>query len=152
MKNASSGILIFANSIHSNDKSASTSDGRQRHASTTRATTTAGRTTFRTTRSSPATTRVPAIVTATLNSDQALTTYTVQLYESGECDHFGHGEGETFLGAVNAVTSGSGNAAITMNAAVTPGWYLTMPASDPDGNTSEFSACYQVKATPIRFS
>jgi len=55
----------------------------------------------------------------------------------------GFGEGQTFLGFVNAITDASGKAAFTFNVptANVAGTFFSATATDPAGNTSEFSAC-----------
>ncbi len=77
-------------------------------------------------------------VQGTLNS-AANTTYRVELFGQGECDPTGHGEGETLLAAFDVTTDGSGNASFSR--AVVPAPVITATATDPAGNTSEFSAC-----------
>ncbi|MDQ6622819.1 MAG: DUF5050 domain-containing protein [Verrucomicrobiota bacterium] len=53
----------------------------------------------------------------------------------------GYGEGERYLGATDITTSflGEGSFSFSSNAAVQPGEFITATATDPDGNTSEFS-------------
>ncbi len=60
--------------------------------------------------------------------------------------HPGYGEGETFLGSAQATTDATCNAAfeVTLPVAVSPGAFITATATDPAGNTSEFSACRPV--------
>lgn len=87
-------------------------------------------------------------VTATLDSDRPLVTYTVHVYESSVCDAWGYGEGATFLGGTTVVTNSGGDATISVTAMATPGASLTMLASDPDGNTSEFSPCFAAPNDP----
>jgi hypothetical protein len=62
-------------------------------------------------------------------------------------------EGQQFIGFVNTTTDASGNASFnsTIGTAVTPGRVVTATATDPVGNTSEFSAGTVVVAvTPVR--
>ncbi len=77
-------------------------------------------------------------ITATLRS-RANTTFTVEVFGNGECDPSGHGEGQTFLGTFDIATdaSGLGMAVAPFNAA----GGVTATATDPEGNTSEFSFC-----------
>ena len=81
------------------------------------------------------------IVAGTLNS-RANTGYGVDFFSNLDCDSSGHGEGQTYLGSTNVTTDGAGNAAflVTFAQALT-GRYLTATATDPNGNTSEFSPC-----------
>ena len=81
-------------------------------------------------------------VTGTLNST-ASTVFTVEFFSNPSCDTSGNGEGQTFLGSTSVTTDGSGNASInvTLSTATPFGHSLTATATDPAGNTSEFSAC-----------
>jgi hypothetical protein len=81
----------------------------------------------------------------TLNS-AASTMFTLDLYASVACDSSGNGEGETYLGSTTVTTDAGCNGAfnITFNAAVPVGRFITATATNPSGNTSEFSACVQV--------
>lgn len=68
----------------------------------------------------------------------ANTVYTVQLFANASCD----GEGATYIGQTRVTTNGSGNGSFSVilpDAAA--GNILTATATDPSGNTSEFSAC-----------
>lgn len=68
--------------------------------------------------------------------------YRVEVFANETCDTTGHGEGETYLGFVDASTGADGQLEVT---APFPGLeeaaYVTATATDPAGNTSEFSAC-----------
>ena len=89
-----------------------------------------------------------ASVQGTLNSTSN-TTFSVQLYEStAACGVSGQGEGllETF----NVTTDGSGNAPFTRTGLVLiAGRYVMATATDPAGNTSEFSGCVQIVAAAV---
>jgi CSLREA domain-containing protein len=76
------------------------------------------------------------------------TAFTFELFDNLGCDPSGFGEGRTLVVRVPGQTDPSGNAAVVANtpAAVTPGHALTATATDPTGNTSEFSACVPVAA------
>ena len=81
------------------------------------------------------------IVEGTLNSEPA-TTYRLEFFSNRACDPSGHGEGQTRLGAESVTTDAGGNA--TFSASVsgfTEDQALTATATDPAGNTSEFSKC-----------
>jgi uncharacterized repeat protein (TIGR01451 family) len=79
-------------------------------------------------------------VAGTLNS-AANTAYRLDFFGSPGVDQSGYGEGRVYLGATTVTTDGSGNA--TFNAVLpTPiplGWFVSATATDPLGNTSEFS-------------
>jgi hypothetical protein len=74
------------------------------------------------------------------------TTFTIDLYSSSSPDPSVHGEGETYLGSTTAVP-GSGCSytfSLTTSSPVTTGHVVTATATDPTGNTSEFSNTRQV--------
>jgi parallel beta-helix repeat protein len=82
-----------------------------------------------------------AEVTGTLNSTPD-TEFTVEFFATPACDISGNGEGQTFLGAIQATTDGSGDADLVF--ALPPaaaGQVITATAIAPDGDTSEFSDC-----------
>ena len=78
-------------------------------------------------------------VTGTLNSTPS-TTFTIELFDSPSCDPSGFGEGATFAASTNVTTDAMGNASFSV---VVPFGMtvVTATATDPAGNTSEFSAC-----------
>ena len=84
-------------------------------------------------------------VSGTLNS-AAGRTFRIEIFSNSgvaPCDSSGNGEGETFVGTTNVTTDTSGNQSFTVTLA-TPlpsGAAVTATATDPDGNTSEFSQC-----------
>jgi hypothetical protein len=83
-------------------------------------------------------------INLSLNST-ASTTYKVELFANPTCDKSNFGEGKQYLQTLNLVTDASGNAATNASqAAVPPGQFITATATDPTGNTSEFSQCKQV--------
>ena len=83
----------------------------------------------------------------TLNST-INTTFRLEFFSNTACDPSGHGEGETFLGFTDVTTDGGGNASfmVTFPTTVPAGQFITATATDPDGNTSEFSECELVEA------
>lgn len=86
-------------------------------------------------------------IVGTLNS-AASTTFDLDFYASQTCDETGHGEGAQYLGAGTVTTDGSGNGAFLVSLpAVMRGRYVTATATDPFGNTSEFSACVAAAST-----
>ena len=82
-------------------------------------------------------------VNVTLGSAQA-TAYKIRFFATASCDAGGSGEGVKFtVEVLNLVTNSDGFAGgdITLPR-LPPGFnYLTATATDPDGNTSEFSPC-----------
>ena len=81
-------------------------------------------------------------VQGTLNST-ANTQFTLEFFYSSSCDPSGNGEGENFLGSTTETTNGSGDAPFTVvfPDTVPLGRFITATATDPGGNTSEFSGC-----------
>ena len=81
-------------------------------------------------------------VEGTLNS-LSNTTFRLEFFANTACDASLHGEGESFLGTANVTTNGSGNASFTETFPnTTPvSTLITATATDPSGNTSEFSVC-----------
>lgn len=73
--------------------------------------------------------------------------YRVEFFSSGSCDSSGNGDGETYLGTTNVTTVGN-DAAIDVNlpVSVASGNFITATATDPTGNTSEFSPCKVIGA------
>ena len=80
-------------------------------------------------------------IDGSLNSS-AITTFRVEFFASVTGDPTGYGEGERYLGYVDVTTNGSGNATFSqpLSAVVAVGEVVTSTATDPLGNTSEFSA------------
>ncbi len=77
------------------------------------------------------------------------TTYGLDFFSSAACDSTGFGEGSTYLGSGTVTTGPSGDAAFTASplGPTTNGALVTATATDPSGNTSEFSACRAASAT-----
>jgi hypothetical protein len=77
-----------------------------------------------------------------LNSTPS-TTFDLDFYSNPPCPNFPREflEGETYLGSAQVTTDGSGNATIdvTLTATIQDGERISATATDPDGNTSEFS-------------
>lgn len=78
-------------------------------------------------------------ITGTLNSE-ANTQYRIEFFASEKDDPSGYGQGEIFLGSTNATTVGN-NASFNVNLSVDvpAGYFITATATDPNGNSSEFS-------------
>ena len=88
-------------------------------------------------------------IEGTLNST-ANTSFSLDFFVNPGCDPSGNGEGQTYIGsaivmtgaAPNCIADFTGNNAITLPAAsLAAGQRITATATDPSGNTSEFSAC-----------
>jgi Domain of unknown function DUF11 len=93
------------------------------------------------------TTATSTIVTGTLNSTSYVG-FTLQFFSNSTADTSGFGEGMTFLGELtNQVTEGDAlRFTATLNVAVAPGQFVSATATDPDGNTSEFSQVVELAA------
>jgi hypothetical protein len=86
-------------------------------------------------------------VRCTFNSRPS-TTYQLDFYAKELCDPTGAGEGQLWLGATNVTTDAAGNAALDVTlAAPLRGRFITATATDPQGNTSEFSPCVRASST-----
>ena len=80
------------------------------------------------------------LVDGTINST-ANTTFRIEFFSNSAMDPSGNGEGETYLGYIDVTTDGSGNAnySATLTGSVGIGEFISATATDPAGNTSEFS-------------
>jgi CSLREA domain-containing protein len=85
-------------------------------------------------------------IVGTLNSTAGTSGYRIELFGSPTCDASGFGEGRTFLGSTTANTDGGGDGSFsaTVSATLSAGTQVTATATDPQGNTSEFSQCLAV--------
>ena len=90
-------------------------------------------------------------ITGRLNSEPD-TTYTLDFYSNPACVGRPQAllEGVTYLGSTQVTTDGSGNAPINANVpvAIGAGEKVSATATDPDGNTSEFSQRIVISSTP----
>lgn len=78
-------------------------------------------------------------------SSASNTSFDLEFFYGGSQDHTGFGEGPAFLGHTTVTTDGSGDADFTVVFGVDASdSYITATATDPGGNTSEFSAVYVV--------
>ena len=93
-------------------------------------------------------------VRGTLNSTPNTNGFIVEFFASPACDPSGNGEGQRFLGTINVNTDAGGNAVFnsTLAASTAGGEALTATATDPAGNTSEFSQCVTIQNTPQTFT
>ena len=75
--------------------------------------------------------------------------FSLQFFTNESCDPSGNGEGEVLLGSTNVTTDGNGDAAFSITAigSASIGQFVTATATDAAGNTSEFSACYEITTT-----
>jgi len=67
--------------------------------------------------------------------------YSLQFFANMIADKSGHGEGQTYLGSHSVTTDAGGNASFTVSLLIfgRDGQVITATATDPLGNTSEFS-------------
>ena len=76
------------------------------------------------------------------------TTYRIEFFSGLGCHPTGSGEGRNFLGTIDASTNGSGDFAFGAGLAMFPvpegHSVFTATATDPAGNSSEFSQCFGV--------
>ena len=81
-------------------------------------------------------------VKGTLNST-ASTSFIVDFYANSVCDPLGFGEGARFIGSATVISNSGGDASFDVNfpIALASAEVLTATATDPSGNTSEFSQC-----------
>jgi hypothetical protein len=79
----------------------------------------------------------------------ANTTYTIEFFASSTGDPSGFGEGQFFVGSASLLTNGAGSVNFTTSlaAAVPAGYVVAATATDPLGNTSQFSATHTVLTT-----
>jgi hypothetical protein len=82
-------------------------------------------------------------------SSMANTGYRVEFFEATFCPSDGRGHAQRYLGSIDVVTNGNGDAAIgTSLPAVSAGRFLAATATDPLGNTSELGTCAEVDGGP----
>jgi hypothetical protein len=73
--------------------------------------------------------------------------YQIEVFANSQCNGSGYGEGEKSLGSFTVNTLGLGRLTgeadfdVTLPASGEPGKLITASATDPQGDTSEFSAC-----------
>jgi hypothetical protein len=74
------------------------------------------------------------------------TKFDLEFYSSGACNQSGHHDGDSYLASSSVTTGGDGNVSFNFSipfgpGRVHPGAFITATATDPSGNTSEFSPC-----------
>jgi CSLREA domain-containing protein len=79
------------------------------------------------------------------------TSFTIEFFANNTCDPLGFGEGQTFIGStiVTTATNCGTTFDVTLAASVQAGRLITATATDPAGNTSEFSQCLQAQPPPF---
>lgn len=84
-------------------------------------------------------------ITVNLSTNGLDEPYRLEFFHSSACDPSGHGEGETLLGSVQINTDEFGDiTGYTLNGlSLTPGYITTTATRMWEGDTSEFSACWQ---------
>ena len=90
------------------------------------------------------TTTIQGSLTSTAN-----TTFQIDFYSNAALDPTGYGEGAQFIGTAAVTTNGANNAPInvTFPVGLAAGRVVTATATDPNGNTSEFSQGDATNAT-----
>jgi len=83
----------------------------------------------------------------------ANTAFRIEFFANAACDPSGFGEGQTFIGSTTVTTGTDCGATfnVTLPVSVPAGQFITATATDPAGNTSEFSQCAQVAQGPSSF-
>lgn len=76
------------------------------------------------------------------------TTYQIDAYLNDSCDSSGFGEGQEYFSTFPQQTDAQGHLQFQFSLGGVNGRYLTATATDPNGNTSEFSACALLEDTP----
>jgi hypothetical protein len=78
------------------------------------------------------------------------TTYLLQFFGNPTCDPSGYGQGQIYLGDKMLALGASCSSNFVATVAGVPASYVvTATATDPAGNTSEFSACQVITPIPI---
>jgi hypothetical protein len=85
---------------------------------------------------------INVVIGGALNS-AASTAFRVEFFSNESCSPSGHGQGQTFLGSTTVTTDGGGNGSFSSLTFPVPAGQtvITATATDPAGNSSEFSAC-----------
>jgi hypothetical protein len=88
-------------------------------------------------------------IEGTLNSTPNMT-FTIEFFSNAACDPSGFGEGETLIGSATVTTNGGclASFAVTLPIAIPSGSFITATATDPNGNSSEFTQCSLLGPAP----
>ena len=68
------------------------------------------------------------------------TSYTIQFFANPAADPSGYGQGQNYVGSAMVLTDANGNGDFNVQFKSQPGTVVSATATDPLGNTSEFSA------------
>ena len=92
-----------------------------------------------------ATTAAGNVTVAGFLESEASKQYRVEYFVSPDCEASGFGEGQHYIGFQNVSSNASGKAVLgtSLPTAYVSG-FVTATATDPDGNTSEFSPCIAI--------
>jgi hypothetical protein len=77
-------------------------------------------------------------ITGTLTSTPN-TTFTLEFFGNTVADPSGYGQGEYYLGSITVTTDANGHASFTARFSTVYGSYVSATATDPNGDTSQFS-------------
>ncbi len=88
------------------------------------------------------------VISGTLSSTPN-TTFALDFFANAAADPSGYGQGQVYLGSASVTTNGSGNGSFTVTFAVPVGLqYLSATATDPNGDTSQFSQDISTNVPP----
>lgn len=92
------------------------------------------------------------VVNYTLNSTPN-TTFRIEVFANNTADASGNGEGQRYLGTQNVTTDAAGNKTFSYTAPSSiSGKFISLTATDPNGNTSEFSKTVQAPVNTLTAS
>ena len=103
---------------------------------------------------SVAITGTDTVVTGTLDSSPDAV-FDVQFFGNDVADRSGYGQGKVFLGEITGLATDAGGSAsftASLPTAISSGQFVTATATDPGGNTSEFSRDIQLPVANPRIS
>src|SRR5262249_16064986 len=80
-------------------------------------------------------------------SGQPNTSYVLQFFSRPQADPSGYGQGKVLIGSMSVQTDDKGTATFktALPPSAAPGGFVSATATDPEGNTSEFSAVVAVQ-------